>query len=315
MEFRFYRLRFHFTARDTIHFPTGKPGNILRGAFGTIFRQLACLPGCDDAKTCSVRHTCAYARTFEPASLGEGPSGLADWPRPFVFRASHLDGRTVRPRDHFHFDVHLFQLEGPTIAFFALTFAQLAIEGLGPGRGRAALTAMDQLDLAGARLARLFDGEKFCGPAEVEPSSVPLNGNSAPVSRIQVRFLTPTELKAAHQIVPRPEFGVLMNRIRDRLSTLSALYGKGPLPLDYAEFGERASQVEMTSCKLADVHVMRLSTRTGQTHPLDGFVGTAEYNGELTEFVPYLEAAHFSGVGRQTTWGKGEILVTGRENR
>lgn len=312
MDFRFYRLRFHFTARDTIHFPTGKPGNILRGAFGTIFRELACLPQCDDARTCSTRRTCAYARTFEPESLGEGPSGLADWPRPFVFRASHLDGRTLHPRDHFHFDVHLFQLQGPTIAYFVLTFAQLAKEGLGPGRGRAFLTAVDQLDLAGVRLTRLFDGEKFCGTAEVEPSWVPLDAADGPISRIQVRFLTPTELKAAHQIAARPEFGILMNRVRDRLSTLSALYGEGPLEVDFAAFGARASRVQMTSCRLADVHTMRLSTRTGQTHPLDGFVGVAEYEGDLAEFVPYLEAAHYSGVGRQTTWGKGEILVTGR---
>ena len=38
-------------------------------------------------------------------------------------------------------------------------------------------------------------------------------------------------------------------------------------------------------------------------------VGVAEYEGELGEFVPFLEAAQWTGVGRQTVWGKGAIRV------
>jgi hypothetical protein len=29
----------------------------------------------------------------------------------------------------------------------------------------------------------------------------------------------------------------------------------------------------------------------------------------MAEFLPYLEAARWTGVGRQTVWGKGEIAV------
>ena len=51
----------------------------------------------------------------------------------------------------------------------------------------------------------------------------------------------------------------------------------------------------------------RRSGKTGQTHPLGGFVGLAEYQGDLAEFLPYLRAGSWTGVGRQTTWGKGHI--------
>ena len=34
-----------------------------------------------------------------------------------------------------------------------------------------------------------------------------------------------------------------------------------------------------------------------------------EYEGELGEFVPFLRAAEWTGVGRQTSWGKGAITV------
>jgi hypothetical protein len=56
--------------------------------------------------------------------------------------------------------------------------------------------------------------------------------------------------------------------------------------------------------------VERRSSRTVQVHPLGGFVGGAEYEGELTEFLPWLQAACWTGVGRQTVWGKGALRIT-----
>jgi CRISPR/Cas system endoribonuclease Cas6 (RAMP superfamily) len=42
---------------------------------------------------------------------------------------------------------------------------------------------------------------------------------------------------------------------------------------------------------------------------LGGFTGEIEYQGELGEFLPWLRAGQWVGVGRQTVWGKGEIRV------
>jgi hypothetical protein len=66
----------------------------------------------------------------------------------------------------------------------------------------------------------------------------------------------------------------------------------------------------MTRCDIRHTDVERRSSRTGQVHPIGGFIGEAEYEGNLTEFVSYLRAARWTGVGRQTVWGKGEIAVT-----
>ena len=299
-------------AREAVHFPPGKAGNLLRGAFGTIFQRIACVPDCRGARECDIRGACPYARMFEPAALAGGPSGLADWPRPFVFRATHLDGRTVAPGETFRFDLNLFDMRSPAIAYLVLTFAQLAHEGLGPSRGRADLRDVAQLDAGGERAARIYDGETFLlreGPA---PMTLDLAAGAERVERVEhvrVRFVTPTELKSGQQLAEKPEFGVLAGRIRDRLSTLRELYGEGPLEMDFRGFGERAARVKMTRCEIGRVDVARRSSRTGQVHPIGGFVGEAEYEGALGEFVPFLKAGKWVGVGRQTVWGKGEIAV------
>lgn len=308
-DFSLYAFRFQFRARDPLFFPAGKAGNIVRGAFGAIFRKLACVPECTDARTCPVRAVCPYARMFEPYAAGEGPSGLADRPRPFVFRAAHLDGRRVAPGELFHFDVHIFDLRDPALAYFVLAFAQLAREGLGPGRGRAELLRVEQLGADRQPRCAVFESAGFAARELLSPIVLRLDPAPRPVRRVLVRFLTPTELKAAGELALRPEFGILFARIRDRLSALRTLYGEGPLDLDFRGMGERAAHVSLTRSALRWTETIRRSSRTGQEHPLGGFLGEVEYEGQLEEFLPFLEAAQWTGVGRQTVWGKGEIAV------
>ena len=264
--FRLYALRFHFLARAPLSFPPGTAANRLRGAFGSILHKLDCAP------------------MFAPSSE-TGPSGLTDLPRPYVFRARHLDGVTIAPGETFYFDFHWFDLRRPSL--------DTAIGALARFTPAAELTSVDGAD----------------APLELclNPSGDPVN--RILVNQIMVRFETPTELKAGGETIERPEFGVLAARIRDRISTLRALYGDGPLALDFREFGERAEQIRMTRCDIRHVQASRRSSRTGQVHPLGGFVGEAEYRGDLTEFVPYLRAAQWTGVGRQTAWGKGELSL------
>ncbi len=266
MNFEFFALEISFEAKDSIFFAHGKSGNILRGAFGTLFQ-----------------HHPAYRDFFEPSPRAPAPSGLKNLPRPFVFRAAHLDGSTLKPGERFHFQIHLFCALEPARSYFEETFAQLAVEGIGPRRGRAQLLAVD-----------------------ARPIVIPLDPTET-AQRLRVRFLTPTELKDEGRTAPRPEFEILFARARDRVSTLRAAYGPGPLRIDFAALRARAAAVRTTRCDLVYEEIERHSSKTGQTHPLGGFTGEAEYEGELREFLPILRAAQWTGVGRQTVWGKGQI--------
>lgn len=261
-----YPLRFSFLALNPIDFPRGKAANTLRGAFG------------------------AYAPMFA-SRASDGPSGLRDLPRPFVFRAAHLDGRHVAAGDEFRFDMNLFDVSSGATVRVVQAFQQ--IKTLGARRGRVEFKAVESR----------IDGGELPVPLKLDL------GTTTRATRLRVRFVTPTELKSGRRIVERPEFGILAARIRDRVSALRKLYGPGPLEIDFRGFGERAEKISMTRCEMRRVEAQRRSSRTGQTHSIGGFVGEAEYQGELTEFVPYLHAAEWTGVGRQTVWGKGEIRV------
>jgi hypothetical protein len=214
----------------------------------------------------------SYARRFAPEYAG-GPSGLRQAPRPFVFRAAHLAGVSIAAGTSFEFDINLFETRDEAVDLFARAF------------------------------------EARFGSTRIETREIlrlPVRYEGSPVDRLRIRFLTPTTVKGALNN-SGAEFGPLLSRIRDRISTLRALYGGGPLELDFRSLGERAARVAMTRCELQQIEVSRTSRATGYTHPLGGFVGVAEYQGELGEFLPYLEIARWTGVGRQTVWGNGEI--------
>lgn len=222
-----------------------------------------------------------YERFFAPRKA-DGPSGLKDPPRPFVLRVGHLDGARIEPGRLFSVCLNVFWAEA--CDFLIRAVERAGLEGWGPGRGR-------------ARLVRHVS----------TPVDIPLTPAGREISRVRVRFLAPTELKIDGGLADRPDFGILFARLRDRVSTLRAVYGAGPLDLDFVSMGERASRVRMVSCDVRQEFTRRHSSNTGQTYPLAGFTGEATYEGDLAEFTPFLHAGFWTGVGRQTVWGHGQI--------
>ena len=218
----------------------------------------------------------AYKRIFAP-KVFSGPSGMHDPPRPFVFRP------VVHETTHrFTLPMNLFDpeaIEPIHDAFLALDGARLRL--------RARLVEMRAL------------------PA----LELSLDPAGEPVNQLEVEFLTATELKAAGRVLRQPDFAILLARTRDRISSLCSIYQQALPEIDFAALGERAKAVVMTRCEVHEVEAWRESRRTGQTHGLGGFAGVAEYQGDLAEFLPWLRAAQWTGVGRLTPWGNGYIQV------
>ena len=164
-------------------------------------------------------------------------------------------------------------------------FTAMADAGFGPNRSRATL---------------LFP------PSHVR-HSILLDRPRQETRAIRVQFQSPTELKSNGEVAAPESFRVLFDQIFWRLNRLSALYGSGELAVDDKTLRKAADSVLSRRIRLDQIEVSRRGTRLWQTHPLGGFVGSVEYAGDLTAFVPLLHAACFTGVGRHTVWGNGEI--------
>ncbi|MBM3735598.1 MAG: CRISPR system precrRNA processing endoribonuclease RAMP protein Cas6 [Acidobacteria bacterium] len=287
-------LRYEFQAVDRVFIPAGKEENVFRGAMGLALKRVCCGPECQGTETCDSEPVCGYRRIFAP-KLTDGPSGVSDPPRPFVLRVADRFAGWIEPDGRFEIRVHLFDPAVDPVRYLTVALAQFGSIGLGPSRGRCRLAEPD-----GARIA----AETLPPPLELD-----LGFGVEPCDRIEVEFVTPTEIKVDGAVVARPEFRMLMARVRDRVSSLMRLYqGAGP-EIDYEGFLAEAREVRMVGSELQERAAVRHSSRTGQRHPLGGAVGKVVYEGPVGKYLPWLRAAEWTGVGRQTVWGKGQIAV------
>ncbi len=267
--FVIYPLRLQFRVVDPIRFPALLSANVFRGAYGQLGLGTFVTPESTDSST---YHSAA---------------GSACRPTPYIFRTRHLDGLWFDSGQRFQVDVHLFTLAFDLAERFSDAFARCATAGLGPLRSRVVLESVN----------------------ERSPVRISLSPLHPHVRNTRITFVSPTELKHNGVIVEQPPFHVLFTRACGRIDTLQSLYGPEPLEIDFRALREEATQVRLEQHELSHVEKRRRSSRTGQVHPLGGFVGFADYAGCLYRFLPYLQVAQWTGVGRQTVWGKGEITI------
>jgi len=131
------------------------------------------------------------------------------------------------------------------------------------------------------------------------------------MGRIRVEFATPTELKHKGEVRNEPEFAAVANRLAERVWTLGRLYQGWSSDWDYRDLLDLSPMVRLVDWKWDRTDPMRRSSRTYQIHSIGGFTGWAEYEGPVGAFRALLEIGRWTGVGRQTVWGKGEIRVVG----
>src|SRR5437867_5606042 len=200
---RFSDLRFELKPDRRLEWPSLQRGTILRGAFGSILKEIACDPLCADHTACEFASECAYEKLFAPMNRPKAMrlSLNKDLPRPFVLIPDDNDPPTIAAGGRFAFVARLFGEAVSMHPYVTMVFSQLMRRGFGRDRVGCALI----------------------GPAAPRSATLnlavpPVDGTSATV---EITFLTPTFLKQDGGEVRsgRAAFAPLIRRARDRLSS------------------------------------------------------------------------------------------------
>ncbi len=243
-----------------------------------------------------------------------------------MFRAPQSPQTRFEEGKTFEFGLVLIGRAFDFLPYFVLSFRELAGEGLGLNRARCTLERVEQAGVSSngagpanceAKLIYSADDQVFRATESASADDwistrlreLHASNGGESTQRITIRFLTPTFLRADGEVVRRPEFHHVFKRLRDRINALSTFFGDGPLALDFRGLGERAEKVRTVSAQIGWVERFRTSSRTHRRHELSGFVGEATYEGDLTEFMPWLVLGELAHVGKHTAWGNGWIGV------
>ena len=124
-----------------------------------------------------------------------------------------------------------------------------------------------------------------------------------PCDRLTLNFITPTELLSSKDPVYEPEFGQLMDRLFGRISTIFDYYGDRELVIPYSLIGKKPFV-------RAEYDIKKVQINSNQ-QPIDGFIGTIRYFGDVTRYLPYIDLGSQVHLGKKTTRSCGEFTFDG----
>jgi hypothetical protein len=284
-------LDFDLVAVDALVFKEAGTGYAFRGGLGWMLAKAHCADPKACRSGCLRPSGCPCGRLFSvaPPAGSALPSHLRDAPAPFVIHPPPAPERR-EPGDSMRMGLTLVGSGTALLDEVRRAVAALGAEGLGPYRRRFE-----------AREAACYR----------ERSDAFRSARPRVPGRLKVGFITATELLQGTRRAGRPEFALLARRARDRALALALCHGGLPAwPGEDPGFAARASEVRLAADATRWVDARRKSTRTGREHELAGFVGEAEYEGPVEEFVPWLALAERLHVGRHASFGNGRVRIS-----
>lgn len=129
------------------------------------------------------------------------------------------------------------------------------------------------------------------------------------ITGVVMRICTPIRIRHKGRLVKQISFQTLIRNITNRIMELSERYGGWVDQEEVSRLLVLAKKVRTVNEEIKIERMERYSNRINGKMDFSGLMGTIEYEGNLTPFVPWLYAAQRLHIGRNTTFGMGKIQV------
>lgn len=131
-------------------------------------------------------------------------------------------------------------------------------------------------------------------------------------SHCTIHLLSPLRIRRGGMPLLEIDFLTIIRNIMRRITEIATRYG-GHVNLAEAEkLLEDASQIKTTSSGLYLSQISRYSNRKSEKMDISGLLGAITFEGDISPFIPWLNAAYILHIGRNTTFGCGQIDVSFR---
>lgn len=149
---------------------------------------------------------------------------------------------------------------------------------------------------------------KMCSMAEVNPKKLPCL-QLENVTGVVVKLQTPLRIRRGGKLLMQISFETLIRNITNRIVMIAERYGGWVNYDEVKNIQMLAAEVQTVREELELEVLERYSNRLHGKMDFSGLIGELEYVGEMTPFVPWLTAAEVLHIGRNTTFGMGNIQV------
>lgn len=308
---RWARLRVVLRADEAVHLPP-YAGSTFRGAFGHAFRRVAC-PLRRQCEGCAHRAVCMYVYVFQTEGTGDG-SSLArgrQVAHPFVLEPPEAGQSEFASGDRLELGLTLIGRAIPLVPYFLAACREMALRGLGRGRGRCRLERAVAEDPEEPSGRVVYDGAAdLLAPAVPSWSAGDFDlAAQGSKGRMTVEFLTPTRLRQDADLVTRPDFSVLATALLRRVSVLAEIHCGWRGQINAREILAAAAEAKVVESDLRWHDWERYSARQDVRMALGGFVGRVTFQGPLARWWPLLKLGEVLHVGKGTAFGLGRYRL------
>lgn len=272
-------------------------GSTVRGILGHCFREFVCDKRSDKCFACDDRYSCSYVRFFSNTGAEGGALN------PYVLNV-HVRGKTEwAVGDECVFDLRLFGNVAANPGIYLDALVKMEEKGWGVQRIPYSLKSVTDPDTGRLIYAA---GKNWMGNLVPHSMKMP-EGNPGAVL---VAFQSPLRIVSRKELFKSLPFDTFIRFLARRISNMAQIYTDFRMELDEQEMMERASGIQCTASLWRDVPFSRYSMnqKNGKLE-LPAKTGWALYEGELSPFVPYIEAGRYLHVGKNTTIGFGQYEV------
>ena len=286
-------------------------GSTFRGGFGHALKHVTCARTNPSCETCMLVKQCVYVKLFEPKLLKKylpDVKQMSTIPTPFVIEPPSNPDTNFFPHDAFIFHLLLFGEANQYLPYFIYAFDQMGKKGIGKyidhQHGQFKLQAVKCRDTL------LYENGKMITDSIVDIETLTINHtleNTHHISAIKLMIDTPLRFKINRKLSNELTFEQLTRVMLRRISFLLATYGSGNPHLDYSGIIERAKSVRTTTNHLKWHSWRRYSSRQDRDMDMGGLLGSIIYEGKLDEFMPLIHFCSKVHIGKQTTFGLGNI--------
>ncbi len=299
-------LKIYLKAKENIILPPYK-GSVLRGAFGYALRKISCPFPEKDCEKCLLKSKCVYIYLFE-TKRPEGSAIMRKYetiPHPFVLEPPLNTKTNYKPGDLLSFNLILFGNAIDYLSYFIYAFEQMAEKGLGKGKNRGKLIV--QSIKRGRKI--IYDGASKTIKEKIKEKELKIQNSKKKVNQVVIKFLTPVRIVYRGKVTKNLDFHILIRSLLRRIGLLSYFYSSKPFKIEYKKLIEQALSVKTEKAELTHLDWCRYSTRQEQLIKMDGLVGEVVYQGNLSQFIPYLKIGEKIHIGKGTAFGLGKYQL------
>jgi hypothetical protein len=298
------RYRFHLCATTPLNLPEW-PGSVLRGAFGHTLRKLACMTRQKECQGCPLYGTCPYPAIFAPPPVAHRLQHFSQPPAPYVIEPAGWGARHLAAGESHHFDMVLVGRALRELPLIALAWRHALQGGIGPGDGRAELTAIGQIALDGGEHT-VYTPESGNFREHQTPAPQP----PVATDSIALDLLSPLRLQENGRALPpnRLTAEVLLMASVRRASLMAEFHGACAPGWNFSALKIAAAAVDSEK-QLKWREWTRRSSRQQKLMQLGGVVGRWTLRGNLAPFLPALHLGQWLHIGKETVFGLGRYAL------